>query len=360
MNVSDCCSVTSICCIIGFRRSSLVCLCVATGVGWPGGRLRCWSGMWGGEAPAGRCRRLLVTTVLLLLLVVTMLLYRLCYSSPGTVVCARAGAGRLHFPHTRRRLPGAIIIGARKAGTRALLEMMNVHPQVMRASREVHFFDRDNNYRRGLDWYRRRMPLSFDDQITVEKSPSYLVTQTVPERVARMNQTIRLLVVVREPVARLISDYAQYLDKGARGGKPRLRLPELVLRPNGSVRTESRLVKISIYHRHVRRWLQHFPSEALLIVDGDRLVREPLPELRRVEKHLRLPPYLNENHFYFNDTKGFYCIANDNGSKCLAESKGRKHPPTDPQLVQKLRRFFAPHNRKFYRLTQKNYSWPET
>ena len=83
-----------------------------------------------GDAPAGRCRRLLVTSVLMLLLVVTMLLYRLCYASPGTVVCPRAAAGRLHFPHTRRRLPGAIIIGARKAGTRALLEMINTHPQV--------------------------------------------------------------------------------------------------------------------------------------------------------------------------------------------------------------------------------------
>ena len=55
---------------------------------------------------------------------------------------------------------------------------------MIRASREIHFFDRDDNYRRGLEWYRRRMPFSFDDQITVEKSPSYLVTQTVPVRVS--------------------------------------------------------------------------------------------------------------------------------------------------------------------------------
>ena len=92
---------------------------------------RCWPTMVAGlEAPGWSGRRLLITAVLLLLLVTTMLLYRLCYATPGTVVCARAGTGRLHFPHTRRRLPGAIIIGARKAGTRALLEMINVHPQV--------------------------------------------------------------------------------------------------------------------------------------------------------------------------------------------------------------------------------------
>ena len=175
-----------------------------------------------------------------------------------------------------------------------------------------------------------------------------------------MNQTVRLMVVVREPVMRLISDYAQYLDKWSREGKPARRLEEMVLRPNGSVRAESHLVKASIYQRHVRRWLQYFRSEALLVVNGDQLVTDPLPEMRRVESHLGLPPYLSEHHFYFNATKGFYCIAHDNGSKCLSESKGRKHPPTDPELVTKLRRFFAPHNRKFYRLMQRNYSWPET
>ena len=174
-----------------------------------------------------------------------------------------------------------------------------------------------------------------------------------------MNQTIRLVVVVREPVTRLISDYAQYLDKWAREHKPALRLPEMVLRPNGTIRTESHLIKASIYHRHVRRWLEYFPSEALLVVDGDRLVTDPLPEIRRVEKHLGLPPYLNEEHFYFNATKGFYCIAHDRGNKCLSASKGRKHPPTNPHLVQRLYHFFTPHNRKFYRLMQRNYSWPE-
>lgn len=78
--------------------------------------------------PEGWCRRLAVA-LLLLLLAATLLLYRLCYSAPDTVACA-SGGGRLHFPHTQRRLPAAIIIGVRKGGTRALLEMINLHPQV--------------------------------------------------------------------------------------------------------------------------------------------------------------------------------------------------------------------------------------
>lgn len=51
-----------------------------------------------------------------------------------------------------KRLPKAIIIGAKKAGTRALLEFLRLHPNVEGTGPEPHFFDR--NYDKGLQWYR--------------------------------------------------------------------------------------------------------------------------------------------------------------------------------------------------------------
>jgi len=54
--------------------------------------------------------------------------------------------------HRRRRCPQVIIIGAKKAGTRALLEFLRVHPDVRAVGPEVHFFDK--NYHRGFEWYR--------------------------------------------------------------------------------------------------------------------------------------------------------------------------------------------------------------
>lgn len=87
--------------------------------------------------------------------------------------------GKAHFPRTTRQLPQAIIIGVRKCGTRALLEMLFLHPQIQKAAGEVHFFDRNENYDKGLEWYRKKMPYSFKGQVTIEKSPSYFVTPEV-------------------------------------------------------------------------------------------------------------------------------------------------------------------------------------
>ena len=52
----------------------------------------------------------------------------------------------------RRRLPSALIIGAKKSGTRALLEFMRAHPHVEALAQEAHFFDK--HYDEGLQWYR--------------------------------------------------------------------------------------------------------------------------------------------------------------------------------------------------------------
>jgi len=56
-----------------------------------------------------------------------------------------------------RRLPQCLIIGVKKGGTGALLEFLNLHPDLRAPWREVHFFDKDYRYKRGLEWYRRLM-----------------------------------------------------------------------------------------------------------------------------------------------------------------------------------------------------------
>ncbi|KJH43375.1 hypothetical protein DICVIV_10601 [Dictyocaulus viviparus] len=51
----------------------------------------------------------------------------------------------------RKKFPSAIIVGVKKAGTRALLEFLRLNPNIRAPGPEVHFFDK--NYHKGLDWY---------------------------------------------------------------------------------------------------------------------------------------------------------------------------------------------------------------
>ncbi|KAH9365253.1 hypothetical protein HPB48_015945 [Haemaphysalis longicornis] len=78
------------------------------------------------------------------------------------------------------------------------------------------------------------MPLSLPDQITMEKTPSYFVTREVPARIRAMRPDVRLLVVVRDPVTRALSDYAQTASK-----RPDTTLPFEVLAFHKSPRSNS-------------------------------------------------------------------------------------------------------------------------
>lgn len=259
-------------------------------------------------------------------------------------------------PGTSQRMPHSIIIGVRKGGTRALLEMLDIHPSVAAAATEVHFFDWDENYARGSDWYRGLMPYSYPHQITVEKTPGYFTSPLAPERIRTMNSSIKLLLILRDPAERVVSDYTQVYFNRLEARKPVRPIEELLVR-GGALNTRYKAIQRSLYHLHMRNWLRHFPLAQIHLVDGDTLVRDPLPELRRVERFLELPPRIAASNFYFNQTKGFYCIRSDGRERCLHESKGRPHPPVNGTVLRQLRAYFRPHNRNFYRLVGRNFHW---
>jgi [heparan sulfate]-glucosamine 3-sulfotransferase 5 len=251
-------------------------------------------------------------------------------------------------------------------------------PQVEKSPLEIHFFDRDENYIKGLEWYASQMPETVPSQIAIEKSPSYFVTPEVPERIYEMNSSVKLLLIVREPVTRVISDYTQiYLQSPtplnanstmnttitASTASVQIQQPsleELVLTPSGHVNTNYKAIRISMYSRYMRRWLDVFPKEQIHVIDGDALIRDPYNVLFHVEKFLGLEHKLERDNFYFNNTKGFYCWRSLNKMiHFLNDSKGRRHPVVKVGLIRTLREFYRRVNYEFYEMVGRDFGWPE-
>ncbi|XP_052777403.1 heparan sulfate glucosamine 3-O-sulfotransferase 1-like [Mya arenaria] len=260
----------------------------------------------------------------------------------------------------QKRLPHCIIIGVRKCGTRALLEYLGLHPEIVASYQEQHFFNKYENYKKGLGFYQSEMLPSYENQITMEKTPGYFIDIMAPERVYRMNSSIRLLLIVRDPVTRLISDYAQLAEKNQRSNLTYPPFESLIIDKNGDVNLKFKATRISIYYEHLRHWLEFFDLKQIHIVDGEALISNPYPEIYAVETFLGLHHRIPRDTFYYNETKGFYCINSKVGgeqSPCLGETKGRKHPPVDPQVIQQLREFYKPRNEKFFSLVKRTFDW---
>ena len=260
-----------------------------------------------------------------------------------------------------RRFPQAIIIGVRKGGTRALIDMLCIHPDIASPRGEVHFFDRIENYNKGVEWYINLMPNTVVNQITIEKSPSYFVTPDTPERISMANRTLKLILIVKNPVDRAISDFAQLDAKRTKKNGSRQSFEDLAFLSSGKVNAHYGPIAVSAYDIHMERWLKHFDLKQFIVVNGDALIKDPLPELQKVESFLGVNSYFTEDMFYFNATKGFYCWKKPSKSGvsnfCLGSGKGRGHPTISEEALSKLKAFFKPHNERFYSLVGQNFSW---
>ena len=81
-----------------------------------------------------------------------------------------------------RPLPGALLIGAQRAGTTSLHRSLAAHPQLAPPvlHKGVHYFD--TSYGHSLAWYRAHFPRG--GATTYETCPYYLAHPAVPGRVA--------------------------------------------------------------------------------------------------------------------------------------------------------------------------------
>ena len=198
-----------------------------------------------------------------------------------------------------RTLPDVIIFGAKKCGTSALQEFLAFHPSIAAAKGEIFYFSK--HYDRGVSWYINSMPPSLPNQLTLA---AYFITPEAPERLAQLSKNVKLLLILRDPVVRSISDYCLCKHYGLENHHS---YEEMVLDSEGNVRAKpptcTSIIRDSVYDKYYANWNKVWHGK-IHIVDGDKLSVDPYSELIKVEKFLNLPSYFTKDMFYFSASKG--------------------------------------------------------
>jgi len=186
-----------------------------------------------------------------------------------------------------------IIAGAQKAGTTALFDYLGEHPQIgLSDVKEVHFFDDETRDWAAPDYgaYHARFGLADRSRRWGEATPIYLYWKNSIERIAAYNPAIRLIVLLRDPVARAFSHWKMEFARGAetnpfawciRQGRQRLFEAE----PWGFHR-EFSYVERGFYGEQIEHLLNLFPADQLLLLRAEDLEATPGPVLERVSAFL--------------------------------------------------------------------------
>lgn len=251
-------------------------------------------------------------------------------------------------------LPSFLIIGIGKCGTTELydrlLEHPNIHPSLRK---EVNYFM--HRHAKSVDWYRAHFAVPSNHEncepfVVGEASPGYALNPYAPHRIMALVPDIKLIVLLRDPVARAYSHYhhrrrlgMEPLDsfEAALAAEPdRLRGERegVYSDPNytGFAWYVYSYVTQGIYADYLPQWLDTFPREQLLVVQSEAFYRNPTTTLQSITRFLNLPEWTPaERH----------------------EHKAFAYPPMQSETKARLEEFFAPHNERLYRLLGTDYGW---
>jgi len=169
-------------------------------------------------------------------------------------------------------------IGASKSATSWIMRCLGEHPQICtHPDKEVHFFNDDERYLLGQKWYEESFGTCHKEQIIGEYTPTYLPSPQAAERIRNMYPHIKLIVCLRNPVTRALSN-VQHL-------KTRNRVP-YSMSAKDVVSQFPHAVVNSRYAEHLERFFDQFPRDRILIMIYEDIEKDPRAFIQRIYEFL--------------------------------------------------------------------------
>lgn len=243
--------------------------------------------------------------------------------------------------------PNFLVIGVKKGGTTSIYHYLIQHPQILPAiKKEIDFWS--FYFHRGLDWYRAHFPKIPDSDkfLTGEASPSYFDAPDTPARLFHFFPKIKLIVLLRNPVDRTISNYYHEV----RSNSENISVEEVInskldklIKVSSSLSKEKDYwnyqgdyIASSVYIDWLQKWLTIFPREQLLILKSEDFYSQPAITMKQVFNFLDLPDYQIPDYPKLN--AGSY--------SSISES-----------IRQNLSDYFQPHNQRLEEYLGMKFNW---
>jgi hypothetical protein len=198
-----------------------------------------------------------------------------------------------------KRPPNFLITGAGESGTSWLYGSLAQHPQVYLPTEmrpEPHYFYKSWEFAKGYDRYLERWFPHVPEQASAigERSSSYLFGPDVAEHIAKELPAVKLIALLREPVARAFSNWRFSVQSGVES------LPFARALRLEADRCRDEVDPIwreilpyaylgrSSYGEQLERFHAHFPASQLLVLNSDWIKRDEPGALRRVCRFLEV------------------------------------------------------------------------
>ncbi|MEG3911080.1 tetratricopeptide repeat protein [Microcoleus sp. w2-18bC1] len=240
------------------------------------------------------------------------------------------------------QVPNFIIIGSQRCGTTSLYTYLAQHPQILTPiKKEMDFFSW--HFDRGIDWYLAHFPPMppGEEFVTGEASPSYFDYREAPERLYSAFPEAKLIVLLRNPVDRAISQFYRLTDLNWESRSLARVISDEIERLNQNPEyiigeEPGNYLARGRYIEFIKNWRTFFPTEQLLILKSEDFYADAATTVKPVLEFLDLPGYqLSE---YQNANPGSYERVNES-------------------VRDRLSDYFRPYNQELEEYLGRQFDW---
>jgi len=241
-----------------------------------------------------------------------------------------------------------VVIGAQRCGTTYLYRLLDEHPEIEMAKPvrpEPKFFLDDREYARGIAHYGAEYFTAHGPRVRGEKATSYLESAVALQRIETSIPGAPLVVVLRDPVRRAISNYRFSIEHGSED----LPMAEALRAAAEGDRPWDRHRFSVSPHDYLRRGRY---------VDHLALVAQAAPSSRVIvlllEELIERPDVLTNLYGQLGVDRSF----RPNGREVIVNASTEPPEPKDEVLESWLRHYFAEPNRQLAQYLGRPLPWP--
>jgi hypothetical protein len=240
-----------------------------------------------------------------------------------------------------------VIAGAQRCGTTYLYRLLEEHPEIEMAKPlrpEPKFFLDDATFALGLGYYDAQFFSDASARVRGEKSTSYIESDLALQRIAATMPDAPIVVVVRDPVARAISNVRFSVQNGVEN----LPMAEALRAATGAREWDAKRFSVSPfdylargrYADYLERAVRSIPRDSIYVLVFEELVSDTgviaqLYERLGVDASFR--------------PSGFHTAVN-------ASDAGNE--PVDPEIRDWLRDYFREPNQRLAAFLGRQLPWP--